>query len=301
MPIRLRNNPYRGVNAHLQSYLLTHSASWVSFHTEHIVAIRQVLSEQLPEGYYALSEQSLQIYEEDPLEQMPSPRKSTTRPDISVFNEQFYRSASASAGTEDAGINWRVEGMIMIPLLEAIAEVDEDAPVSVVIYQEDSPGDKPVLRIELLSPGNTPGYAGFSGYRQKRLQTLQAGISVVEISYLHTCHPTFDAMPDYSLGAASSHPFALSMFYPVPTLHAGNVYIVPFDVDMLIPSLILPLVGTDIVQFDLQSAYLRTFDGQPAFSRRLDYSELPLAFDTYSPADQERIRARMEAIRTESE
>ena len=59
-------NPYKGINAHLNSLLQTSAtesqpALWSSFHASHINHIADFLNDALPDGYIALSEQSLQV------------------------------------------------------------------------------------------------------------------------------------------------------------------------------------------------------------------------------------------------
>jgi hypothetical protein len=54
-------NQYTGINAHLNSYLQNAMGAWQSFHATHVVHLRDLLDEQLPPGYIADSEQSLQL------------------------------------------------------------------------------------------------------------------------------------------------------------------------------------------------------------------------------------------------
>lgn len=60
MAINLRENQYRGVNAHLHSYL-QQMGEWESFHSEHITHLREALQAILPAGYRARTERSLQL------------------------------------------------------------------------------------------------------------------------------------------------------------------------------------------------------------------------------------------------
>ena len=59
-------NPYKGINAHLNSLLQTigddsQLSLWSSFHASHINHIADFINDELPEGYLALSEHSLQV------------------------------------------------------------------------------------------------------------------------------------------------------------------------------------------------------------------------------------------------
>ncbi len=60
-------NPYRGINAHLNSTLQTPGSEetgpsiWPGFHSAHVGNIMDFLNDQLPAHYVARSEQSLQV------------------------------------------------------------------------------------------------------------------------------------------------------------------------------------------------------------------------------------------------
>jgi hypothetical protein len=64
--LRLRDNQYRGINAHLHSYLQQHS-EWSMFHSNHVVDIQQALQALLPPetGYFVVSERSIQLIRDD--------------------------------------------------------------------------------------------------------------------------------------------------------------------------------------------------------------------------------------------
>jgi len=300
MPIRLRNNPYRGVNAHLQSYLQTAPSEWVSFHAEHITDLRRQLSRQLPAGYYARSEKSLQLYD---VYLYTDVRPATIRPDVSIYKQQppFEQSEQSQVlhDTQSAS-----SAVLTFPL-SAITLLDEDYTLmSIAIYsQAEQHEGRPVARIELISPSNTRHQSNFAEYRKKRIDTLMAGIRVVEIDYLHQYHGTIERVVQSGQTQVQTHrsTYLLNVFDPYPTFDQGMITVSPFSVNEPVPALVIPLVDADQTDFDINTAYQNTFNSQDYFHNLLDYSELPLAFDTYSPADQQRIRTRMEAIRTESE
>jgi hypothetical protein len=89
MPIKLRENQYRGVNAHLHSLFQSDYGGWETFHADHIALLRQGLQAHLPEtsGYFVLSERSLQI-RLDAIEN-PTRKTFTTYPDIEVFGTRI--------------------------------------------------------------------------------------------------------------------------------------------------------------------------------------------------------------------
>jgi hypothetical protein len=59
MPLIQRENPYRGVNAHLHSLLQATSGGWAQFHAPHIIHLAEWIERHLPAGYNAFPERSL--------------------------------------------------------------------------------------------------------------------------------------------------------------------------------------------------------------------------------------------------
>ena len=68
-----------------------------------------------------------------------------------------------------------------------------------------------------------------------------------------------------------------------------------FDVDQAIPTVTIPLIGTDQLVFDFDAAYQKTFT-DALYGYDLDYRQLPLNFQRYSQADQQRIATKMVAV-----
>src|SRR5256885_17226605 len=108
MAVHIKKNQYRGVNAHLHSTLQTpgtasQSSSWRSFHEQHVIHITDALNAQLPEGYIALNEPSLQILSETDcgnlLQRKPMP-------DSAVFRHHAYRSSAGSQADAVAEPTW---------------------------------------------------------------------------------------------------------------------------------------------------------------------------------------------------
>lgn len=130
MSIFLRENPYRGVNAHLHSYLQNEQGVWKVFHNKHIADIAEALDRLLPPGYEVILICSLQI---EPV------------------------------------------------------DFDDDAELSALEIRElAGPGEGvPVTRLELLSPTNKPPGDGYLQYREKHIVTIEQGVPLVELDYLH--------------------------------------------------------------------------------------------------------------------
>ncbi|MBZ0290259.1 MAG: DUF4058 family protein, partial [Anaerolineae bacterium] len=135
-------NPYPGVNAHLNSLLQTpgtfdQPAVWRSFHSRHIAHIADALNEQLPPRYVAFTEQSLQTHE---LSIVGAPGLDSPRPDVSIFQTHGAGGHATAALT---------------PTWEAtIAELNDpvDEPFAVIIREvlDQQTLGRVVTRIELL-------------------------------------------------------------------------------------------------------------------------------------------------------
>jgi len=296
MPIRLRNNPYRGVNAHLQSYLQAERGDWPNFHTAYLARIRDDLDVQLPVGYLAMNEKSLQISENFWLQDVNLPYVS--RADILTLEDDSHEDSQpefASQAAMDAH-----PATLTLPLATLS---DEERYGQAVVIHEVSQGriGRPVTRLEILSPSNMPGQNGYDQYSTKREQTLLAGIRVVEMNLLHEFRPSVAQIPSYRDHDPQSHPYMIIVFDPSPKFQDGRILVYACDVESTLPATPIPLIGTETLVFDFDAPYQYVFSSQRYVYAMIDYAELPLAFDTYSPADQERIRARMEAIRTESD
>jgi hypothetical protein len=57
----------------------------------------------------------------------------------------------------------------------------------------------------------------------------------------------------------------------------------------------IPLKNDAVLRFDFGAVYSRTFASLSYFSNRVDYETEPDAFETYTQADQKRIRERMKS------
>ena len=156
-------------------------------------------------------------------------------------------------------------------------------------------GGEPVAWIELLSPTNKGATKDAATYLTKRQTLLEKGLVFVEIDYLHETPPTSTRLADYSVGEASSHPYSIGVLDPRPAYREGQAVLRQFDVDARIPTMTIPLNAGDSIPFDFGIPYQTLFE-RAFYGDQIDYSQLPLNFDRYSPADQQRIANRMIAV-----
>lgn len=224
MAIILRENAYRGVNAHLHSVLQNESGGWKVFHTAYITHLAEVIDTQLPPGYEVGLTKSLQI-----AEYHPTP--------------------------ED-------EELVAVMISQIVTEQRREL----------------VTRIELLSPTNKPPGDGFLQYREKRIATLEEGTPLVEIDYLHETPPPIRRIPSYADKQPNAHPYWIAVTDPRPSLELGETRVYGFDVDEPIPTVDLPLAGSDKLTFDFDAPYQQTFASLSYFRNRADYEHEPPNF-----------------------
>ncbi|MDX2076834.1 MAG: DUF4058 family protein [bacterium] len=295
MPIKKRENLYKGVNAHFMSQCFNPAdkpSMWHSFHTQYISDITGALNEQLSMDYVARPEQSLQIWIDD-IDNLDSAQRKPV-PDTSIFRVA-PRMPKTLASDIDAvsGENVRI--------LEVRDTLSEQVIISsVIIYKPDSHGrlGEPVTRIELLSPSNKEG-SGKQVYLANRTHAILGGTSLVEIDFIHTLPPIFAGLETYPIGD-DSHPYWIGITDERKDKNLQQVMLIyVFGVDDPIPQKIsIPLADDDTLEFDFNLVYAQTYVRLRCGSH-VDYAELPPLFDTYSPKDQDRIKAVMERAKKE--
>jgi hypothetical protein len=178
--------------------------------------------------------------------------------------------------------------------LDDTLDISEDFVKGVVILQltdQDRTGTI-VTRIELLSPSNKPGRAGYDAYRITRNTTLYSHVPLIEVDYLHEQPPPLLNYPVYPR-SEKSYAYNIFVSDPRPTVREGRLRAYGFAVDQPFPPVTIPLAGDDTLEFDFSAAYRHTFlVGK--WGENIDYSRPPARLETYSPADQQRITAVME-------
>lgn len=269
-------NPYAGINAHLNS-LLQNTGDWPDFHTVHIGDLLKALKAQLhPMGYAVGVEQSLQI------RRMGEPPRSP-QSDLLIYDTEPGRSGGVA---QPAATSGSMDVVMLIPDMLALTTYFR----ALAIYDADDKRGEPVAWIELLSPSNKPPHSSFMAYQRKRRDVIESGIVFVEIDYLHQSPPTLAGVADYTRGDPDAHPYRITVLDPRPDVWTGAGRSRQFDVNMPIPTVTIPLRGGDVLDFDFDAPYQKTFT-EALYNLDLDYSQPPLKFETYTPADQARIRS----------
>jgi len=289
-PVRSNKNQYRGINAHLHS-LLQAKGGWNGFHANHVPDLARLLQVQLrPMGYEADIEQSVQIRRSGESTKFP-------KSDVTIYDPDPVRRLQPGGFSQAAA-----EELVMpIPVMLNLAEEELDYYSAIGIFRSGSEHGEPIVWIELLSPSNKPPHADFVHYHEKRTEILQSGITFVELDYLHEFPPTFDSISNYRpldkshTPEPGSHPYRITVLEPRPDFYEGQGRTRQFNVDEPIPTMIISLSADDVLEFNFGPPYLKTFE-EMFYGDRVDYSQLPVNFDLYSPDDQARIVSRMLAV-----
>jgi len=276
----MRENPYPGINAHLNSLLqtpgsLAQTAIWPSFHSQHIAHIVDFLNELLPDHYLALGEQSLQTRD---LDMGGAIEVRRPVPDVSI-----YRRGEATGELAVAIFTPTWEGRV-VDVFEPIPQ--PKAAIIRELLPQGKLGDI-VTRIELLSPSNKPGGANYTSYVAKRVEAIETGVPLVEIDYLHESRSVILQLPVYP--QRNAYPYAMIVSDPRPNWADGKVRVYGFGVRDAIRSFPLPLAHDENLVLDLNPVYHHTFRAG-RWGDLIDYGDEPERFETYRADDQEYIR-----------
>jgi Protein of unknown function (DUF4058) len=278
--LQAESNLFNGLNPHLMSLLQTAgfgatTSAYPSFHADHITHIKDFLNDYLPPQYIALTEPSLQIQAR---QQDTFIKDSQVAPDVAI-----YKSQSTQAHAQQPSTTADLQLELQLDELESWS--------SVAVYAVDHTiHGTPIVRLELLSPANMSGGSYAEVYQQNRAKSLLSGTSLIEIDYLHEYASPVKGIPQYPIDKQSK---AYNITVSRPQIKKVDVYL--FGVNEPLPSVLIPLVGEDFIRFDFGEPYTFTWK-KSRFWFYIDYSQDPLRMNSYSPKDQEIIRARMQEI-----
>lgn len=293
MPLHLRQNQYQGVNAHLHSLFQGELGGWESFHLMHISHLVSAVSAELPRGYVVQPERGMQIrrYHPDTGDEIRLGRGRRAKPDISIYQKSPSLAVQPSAAVATAPT-------LIFSSRDAV-EIDPRSYLSAVVIRkidQERLGD-PVTWIELLSPANKPGGAGYVQYQEKRVAAARSGIVMIEIDYLHETESPVLNLASYSDKEEGAFPYTITITDPRPSLKEGFTNVYGMRVDQPLPIAPVPLAMEDApILLNIEALYHQTYESVNAYEYLVDYEQLPERFDTYMEVDQERIRARMRAV-----
>lgn len=296
MGIHSRKNQYWGINAHYTSYLQNEQGGWATFHNHHIAHLTDILDEILPPNYYARGEKSLQIATS------PLGHDFAARPDITVFRTYEGQSTATEASVEGETPTFMIPAIAALPI-----ESEIDLFAAIIYYVNEDGEGRPVTRIELFSPSNKAPDGNYREYLYRRYHGLETGVHLVEIDYLHETRPPFLTVPtfreqydfrDYVNHEEGAYPYYIAV--TPAQIDEGDWKLQSryycFHVDEPIPPISIPLVANEKLRFDFGAAYNRTYQAIRFARIAVDYSQLPVNFESYMSIDQAQIERRMQTI-----
>ncbi len=288
-----QQNPYVGVDAHLNSWLQTPGIGmWQSFHAVFITFLTNSLTAELPDNYVAFEERSLQ---QRTLDAEGGVKISQRRPDVSIFQDTST-TPSARPVTQTATLTTPTIELPLAPMLET--ELQMRAIVIRRVDDDSSSIGTIVTRIEVLSPANKPGGSQHAAYQVKRYEAIETGVPLIEIDLLHEQHTPISEMPQYP-DDAKSHPYTLALTDPRPRIDQGIIRIYGFSVGRKLPKFAVPLANDETLPFDFEAPYQQTVRAR-RWRRFVDYSKEPERFETYRADDQATIHAVMQQSKDKS-
>jgi hypothetical protein len=269
---RIAHNIFEGINPVLNEKLL-YEGLWQDFHNSYLVHLRDALKRALiTKGYHIGLEESVQI------QRLGDDNKSY-RPDIMI--SQRYPSAHVPVATLSAPTTQTF-------LFEDVFDEADTNMTAIVIRKRDDA--QPVTWIELLSPTNKSPYRHFAEYLSKRTGVYTAGVSFVEVDFIHTQPPAFSRLADYSSQAVNASPFYIGVFEPRPSVKKGQISIYNFGVADKIPTIPIPLADEETYIFDFNVPYQKMFD-DALYGLDIDYTADSIQH--YHPADRDYILKRI--------
>jgi hypothetical protein len=288
--LRSIQNQYRGINAHLHSVWQA-TSTWHHFHNVYIAALMQAFNAQLRHlQYVAEIEDALQIRRDDNTQAI-------YRPDVSLYDVDPARTFQHGLAPEQVAA-----GTTVLALPDMLADpYPDDKPYRALAIRALNPetglSGELVAWLELLSPSNKGTHQHARDYQRKRLDILESGVVFIELDFLHEYLPTFERIVPYQPHVPHAHPYRVLIIDPRPHIDSGVVYMHEFDVDTPLPTMIIPLNGSDRLTFDFDVVYQATFSAS-FYGDKVDYALLPMHFETYTESDQARILTRLVAVLT---
>jgi hypothetical protein len=178
-------SPFPGMDPYIESCGL-----WGDFHNDLIIAIKHVLAQAVPQGYFVRTgERSYHV-----LVDSEEKRDQPFVPDVKVTAP----AGSKKPRKKQGGVALASPSGASAPMTLRAFVAQECREWFVEIY-ETEPERRLVTTIEVLSPSNKrPGTAGWDQYQQKRQSVLLGGVHLVEIDLLRGGRrpPMLDPWPD---------------------------------------------------------------------------------------------------------
>lgn len=236
-------SPFPGMDPYLES------DRWNGVHSMFVNQIGWEISEKLPDGYVAFTEERL-VVEDFPEDSQRQRAKVQTPPDVSVVRERRVRSRRSSTALLEPPMRVRTAKPLSYP--ETFLEI------------RDAEKMRLITSVELLSPTNKGSHR--NEYLTKRERALVAEVNLVEIDLLLGGRrlPTEQTLPasNYFVFVCRAAQQTMTDLWPI------------FLKDSL-PKIPIPLKSADgDVVIDLQKIFTRIYDHM-RYARSLNYLKPP--------------------------
>lgn len=242
-------SPFPGMDPYLED-----ADVFPSLHGNLIFSIQELLQPQLPEPYFAKTNERVWV-------------EMTTRyvePDVDVFASPRRPKRPRTSGGVAVAESRRVQ-----PVVVTVPH-DEHRETHVDIWTRQRAEKRLITTIEILSPSNkTPGQHGRDLYLKKQREILDSRVHLVEIDLLRGGEHTTAVPLDWALTKAGPFEYHVCI-HRFDKLEDFFVY--PIQLPEALPEITVPLLpGDGDVLLDLQAAMNRAYDAGP-YRREIDYA-----------------------------
>jgi hypothetical protein len=264
-------SPFPGMDPYIEGCSL-----WRDFHLHLIAKIGEFLADSVPEQYLVRTGERSYVV----LVESEGQKSHPFFPDVSVTSSRRRKKAAKKGGTALAEPGDAAEPVTMRAFIQ-----EEHREAFVNIY-EDSPEQRLVTSIEVLSPSNKSlGTKGWKLYLRKRQSLLLGKANLVEIDLLRGGQrmPMLDPWPE--------GPYTLL----VSRANAGLCRVWPAHYRRPLPPVLVPLAKPEAdIRLDLQPMIAEIYH-RFRYERSIDYSR-PLD-PPLDPADSAWLKTQMQARR----
>jgi hypothetical protein len=244
-------SPFPGMDPYLED-----ADMFPSLHGNLVFAIQELLQPQLPEPYFAKTNERVWV-------------EMTTRyiePNVDVFATS-HRRKRARPGSGGIAV---ADARQVRPVVVTVPH-DERRETQVDIWTRRGSKKRLVTTIEILSPSNkTPGQHGRDLYLKKQREILDSQVHLVEIDLLRGGVHTTAVPLDWARRTAGPFEYHVCI-HRFDNLEDYFVY--PIQLPEPLPEIAIPLLpGDGDVRLDLQAAMNRAYDAGP-YRREIDYAK----------------------------
>ncbi|QDV33582.1 DUF4058 family protein [Tautonia plasticadhaerens] len=229
---------------------LEHPALWPDVHNSLIAAIRDAISEQLPDRYFVALEERMVI-------SVPWEATKVFRPDLIVASDRPAEPGPIGEAPKAGG-----------EVLVLDIEFPADPITETYLEIREVEGASLITSIEVLSPSNKVHGDTRKEYLAKRHKLLLTWTNLVEIDLLRVGEPM--PMPTREDVRSAAYRILLRRAWAHPS---GRLY--AFGVRVPIPDVSIPLLREDAEPIVRLNDLLHALQDRARYSKRVNYDRLP--------------------------